>query len=86
MREDILGCWYLFREDIIYLAIRVCIDPCWYSYSIIIIVCPGPAPCKQGNLGPWSATVARVHPQTVQQHRNLPDLGCYRTLVMRAKE
>ena len=47
---------------------------------------PGPAPCKRGNLGPWSATMARVHPRTVQQHINLPNLGRFRTLAMRAKE
>ena len=45
-----------------------------------------PALSTRGNLGPWSAPVARVHPRTVQQHRYLPDLGSYRTLVMRAME
>ena len=35
----------------------------------------GPAPCKRGNLGPWSAPVAWVHPRTVQQHSRLPFKG-----------
>ena len=34
--KDILRCWNLFREDLIYLAIRFCIDNCWYSHFIII--------------------------------------------------
>ena len=46
----------------------------------------GPAPCKRGNFGPWSAPVARVHPQIVQKHNNLPDLGSYRVLAMRENE
>ena len=46
----------------------------------------GPALSTRSNLGPWSAPVARVHPWTVQQHRYLPDVGRYRTLVMRAME
>ena len=52
----------------------------------LYIILTVPAPCKRSNLGPWSAPGARVHPQIVQQHSNLPDLGRYRTLTMRAKE
>ena len=29
----------------------------------------GPAVCKHGNRGPWSAPVARVHPRTTDQHK-----------------
>ena len=31
----------------------------------------GPAVCKRGNRGPWSAPVARVHPRTIY-HRKMP--------------
>ena len=34
--KDVLGCWDSFREDLIYPAFRVCIDPCWYFHIILI--------------------------------------------------
>ena len=34
--KDILRCWDSFREGLIYLALRFCIDAFWYSHFIII--------------------------------------------------
>ena len=45
----------------------------------------GPALSTRGNLVPWSAPVARVHPRTVK-HCYLPYLWCYKTPNMMVVE
>ena len=37
---------------------------------IYINMCNGPAVCKRGNRGPWSAPVAWVHPRTTDHCKN----------------
>ena len=36
----------------------------FYIYQVL-----GPAVCKRGNQGPWSAPMARVHPRTTYQRK-----------------
>ena len=52
--------------------------PCSISTWVKVKRKYGPAVFKRGNLVPWSAPVARVHPRT-SQHCYLPYLGHYET-------
>ena len=45
----------------------------------------GPVLSTRSNLVPWSGTVARGHPRTVE-HFYFPYLGCYENLKMTAME
>ena len=77
---------YLFPYDVQVQMIisKYVLVHIWYGNDILIYlqyvshfiqyIChisnEGPAVCKRGNLVPWSAPVARVHPQTAD-HRKI---------------
>ena len=66
MKIDILK---LSNHFVFFYQVPVDEDEC--KDSAIIPALTGPAVCKCGNRGPWSATVVRVHPRTTD-HRKMP--------------